>query len=68
MQLFYDVQGSPVPISQLEKGPGAGENSGHYSAAADGMVLLLQSSWVLIRCSDPASTEADRWPPEFETY
>lgn len=32
MQLFYDVQGSPVPISQLEKGPGAGENSGHYSA------------------------------------
>lgn len=23
MQLFYDVQGSPVPISQLEKGPGA---------------------------------------------
>lgn len=65
MQLFYDVQGSPVPISQLEQGPGGEENSGHYSAV---QMALLQSSWVLVRCSDPASVEADRWPPEFETY
>lgn len=62
MQMFYDVQGPPVVISQLENGAGGGESSGHYSAVQWHGIASL-ALMALVKCSDPASVEADRWPP-----
>lgn len=62
MQMFCDVQGPPVAISRLEKGAGE-EKAGATTQQCRWHGIASLVLMALVRCSDPASVEADRWPP-----